>query len=96
MINPDLGLQNPQQVQPVIKLRADKSRVKLYEQVHFFLEPSDQVINTQYNFTFQIGDEIIEMNNNQSSLAHRFNEVGQYVAFVSVKVQTKGQINQFL
>lgn len=92
MIDPDPGFQPPQQVQPSIMLRADKSRINVYEQVRFYLEPSDQVINTQNNFTFQIGDEIIELNNNQSSLAHRFSEAGRYVVSVSVNVQSNDDV----
>lgn len=92
IINQNMVLQNPQQVNSVLELRADKDTIKVFEQVNFFLEPVDQVINTSNEFTFHIGNEIIELNNNQSSLAYRFSEAGRYVVSVSVKVQTDDDV----
>lgn len=92
MTNPDLEIQNPQEVQPAIRLRADKNRVNVYEQVQFFLEPADQVANTQYTFIVHIGNEIIELNNNQTSLAYRFREAGRHIVTLSVNFQNNDDV----
>ena len=70
---------------PAITLQADRDHVQIYEEVKFSLEPAAGIINSSYQFTFTIDNNIkIVKGKSVNFIIYRFSNTGKHNISVSV------------
>ncbi len=82
-----------QQQNPRLTLKANRDHIQVYEDVKFVVEPSNQVVNSPYDFIFHIdGNAVVRKPKNRNFIIYRFSKKGNHIVWVKVQSPTGSEI----